>query len=248
MTPRSVFAGRRWQLALTAAALVVGFVLAVQVRTERLIETNLQVTSGRLGEVAYRYRQVEARQAALRGRLAELRREIADEEQQAAAGRAATEALAADLARMRVLSGLTPVHGPGVLVMIADSTRPLKPGEDPNLVLIHYSDVHAVVATLFAAGAEAVAVNDERVVGTTGIACVGTTILCNTRRLAPPYRIEAIGDPHALAAAAMAQGGILDELRAFQFPVTVTVESDVRLSAYTGTFVHQFARPVDAGR
>ncbi len=243
-----MLAAQPWQLALTAVAVVVGFVLGVQVRTERSIETNLQVTSGRLGEVAYRYRQVEARQAALRSRLAELRQEIADEEQQAAAGREATAALAADLAQLRTLSGLTPVHGPGVLVVIADSTRPLKPGEDPNLVLIHYSDVHAVVATLFAAGAEAVAVNGERVVGTTGIACVGTTILCNARRLAPPYRIEAIGDPHVLLAAAVARGGILDELRAFGFPVAVTAESDVRLPAYTGTFVHQFATPVETGR
>ncbi|HLJ58653.1 MAG TPA: DUF881 domain-containing protein [bacterium] len=239
---------RSWQIGLTAVALAVGFVLAVQVRTERSIETSLQVTSGRLGEVAYRYQQAEQRQADLRERLAELRQGIADEEQRAAAGREATAALAADLSRMRTLAGLSAVHGPGVLVTISDSTRALRPGEDPNLVLIHYSDVYAVVAALFAGGAEAVAVNGERVVGTTGISCVGTTILCNARRLAPPYRIEAIGDPHALRTVVTARGGILDELRAFDFPVTVAVESDVRLSAYAGTFVHRFATPVDTGR
>jgi len=239
---------RPWQIGLTAVALAVGFVLAVQVRTERSIETNLQVTSGRLGEVAYSYQQAELRQADLRERLVELRQEIADEEQRAAAGREATAALAAELSRMRTLAGLSPVHGPGVLVTISDSTRALRPGEDPNLVLIHYSDVYAVVAALFAGGAEAVAVNGERVVGTTGISCVGTTILCNARRLAPPYRIEAIGDPHALRTVVTARGGILDELHAFDFPVTVAVESDVRLSAYAGTFVHRFATPVDTGR
>ncbi|HXX38233.1 MAG TPA: DUF881 domain-containing protein [bacterium] len=239
---------RSWQIGLTAVAVVGGFVLAVQVRTEHLIETNLQVTSGRLGEVAYHYRQAEQRQAALRDRLAELRGQIADEEQQAAAGREATAALAASLSEMRTVAGLTPVHGPGVLVVISDSTRPLKPGEDPNLVLVHYSDVHAVVAVLFAGGAEAVAVNGERIVGTTGISCVGTTILANARRLAPPYQIEAIGNPHTLQAAATARGGILDELRAFDFPVTVAAQSDVQLPAYSGTFVHRFAMPLDTGR
>jgi len=238
---------RPWQIALTAVGLVVGFVLAVQVRTERLIEADLQVTSGRLAEVAYRYRQAEERQAVLRDRVAQLRQQIAQEEQEAAAGRDATVSLGADLARVRTLAGLTPVQGPGVLVTLTDSQRALKAGEDPNLVLIHYSDVHAVVATLFAAGAEAVAVNGERVVGTTGISCVGTTILCNARRLAPPYRIEAIGDAPVLRAAVQARGGILDELRAFDFPVAVTMETDLRLPAYTGTFVHRFATPVDKG-
>ena len=239
---------RSWQIGWTAVAVVVGFVLAVQVRTERSIETTLRVSSGRLGEVAYRYRQTEKPQAVLRSRMMALRQEIADEEQQAAADRESTAALAADLSRMRTLVGLTPVYGPGVLVVVSDSTQPLKPGEDPNLVLVHYSDVYAIVATLFAGGADAVAVNGERIVGTTGISCVGTTILCNARRLAPPFRIEAIGDPHALLDAATVPGGILDELRAFDFPVRVTVEGDVRLPAYSGTFVHRFAMPLDTGR
>ncbi len=236
-----------WQVLLCAVAVAVGFGLVVQVRTERSIETSLQVPSGRLGEVAYRYRQAEREDAVLRDQLASLRQDIADEELRAAAGRQATAALGPELARMRALAGLTPVSGPGVRVTITDSNRPLRPGEDPNLVLIHYSDVHAVVATLFAAGAEAVAVNQDRIAGTTGISCVGTTILCNARRLAPPYQIDAIGDPAGLRAAVNARGGILNELRAFDFPVTVELEREIRLPAYTGTFVHQFARPVDKG-
>ncbi len=233
-----------WQIGLTAVALIVGFVLAVQIRTEQSIETGLQVTSGRLGEVAYRYRLAERRQAALRQKIGALRGEIAATERRAAGGRAAAAALAAEMDGMRMLAGLTALHGPGVIVTIADSRRPLRPGEDPNLVLIHYSDVHAVVSALFAAGAEAVAVNGERVVGTTGISCVGTTILCNTRRLAPPYRITAIGDPQALRAAVLARGGILDQLRAFDFPATVTVAGDLRVPAYAGGFEHRYARPL----
>lgn len=235
---------RPWQIGLTAGAVIVGFFLAVQFRTERSIETGLQVTSGRIGEVAYRYRLAEQRQAALRRRIEALRAEIGAEERRAAGGRAAVAGLAADLNETRMLAGLTALHGPGVIVTIADSRRPLRPGEDPNLVLIHYSDVHAVVGALFAVGAEAVAVNDERLVGTTGISCVGTTILCNTRRLAPPYRITAIGDAPTLRAAALARGGILDQLQGFDFPVMVTVAGDLRVPAYAGGFEHRYATPI----
>ncbi len=236
--------GRTWQAGLTAVAVTVGFVLAVQVRTERSIETGLQVTSGRLGEVAYRYRLAERHQAALRREIEDLRRQIAAEEQQAAGGREANSVLAAALDNARTLAGLVPLHGPGIVVTIADSPRPLRSGEDPNLVLIHYSDVYAVVNTLWVAGAEAIAINDERLVGRSGISCVGTTILCNVRRLAPPYRIAAIGDPRALRAAVQARGGILDQLRAFDFPVTVATGRDVRVPAYTGGLGRRYARPI----
>jgi uncharacterized protein YlxW (UPF0749 family) len=114
-------------------------------------------------------------------------------------------------------------------------------------VLIHYSDVRAVVNMLWAAGAEAVAVNDERIIATTGLSCVGTTILCNTRRMAPPYRVVAIGNQDTMMAAAQARGGILDQLRAFEFPVTVTTGTDLLVPAYSGGFVYRYAKPAGTG-
>jgi uncharacterized protein YlxW (UPF0749 family) len=238
---------RGWQVALTAVAVVVGFVFTVQSRTEQSIETGLQVSSGRLGEVAYRYRAEDERQAGMRGQIADLRREIAAEEQRAAAEQRVTATLTDQLQTLRAAAGLTALRGPGVAVTITDSRRPLRPGEDPNLVLIHYSDVRAVVNMLWAAGAEAVAVNDERIISTTGISCVGTTILCNTRRMAPPYRIVAIGDPEGLVAAVQSQSGILAQLRSFEFPVAVTLGTDLVVPAYSGGFVHRYATPIGPG-
>jgi uncharacterized protein YlxW (UPF0749 family) len=238
---------RGWQVALTAVALVIGFIFTVQSRTEHSIETGLQVSSGRLGEVAYRYRAEDERQAGMREQIADLRRQIAAEEQRAAAEQRVTATLTDELQTLRAAAGLTALRGPGVAVTITDSRRPLRPGEDPNLVLIHYSDVRAVVNMFWAAGAEAVAVNDERVISTTGISCVGTTILCNTRRMAPPYRIVAIGDPERLAAAVQSQSGVLAQLRNFEFPVTVTLGTDLVVPAYNGGFVHRYATPVGPG-
>jgi uncharacterized protein YlxW (UPF0749 family) len=237
----------RWQLALTAVAVVVGFIFTVQSRTEQSIETGLQVSSGRLGEVAYRYRAEDERQAGMRREIADLRRAIGAEEQRAAADQRVTATLADQLQTLRAAAGLTALRGPGVIVTITDSRRPLRPGEDPNLVLIHYSDVRAVVNMLWAAGAEAVAVNDERIITTTGLSCVGTTILCNTRRMAPPYRIVAIGNPAGLTAAVQAHTGILAQLRAFEFPVTVTPGAELVVPPYSGGFVHRYATPAGTG-
>lgn len=235
---------RAWQVVLTAVAVVVGFVFSVQSRTEQSIEAGLQSSSGRLGEVAYRYRAEDERQATMRQEIIDLRGQIAAEEQRAASEQRVTASLTHELDELRAEAGLTELRGPGVVVTVTDSRRPLRPGEDPNLVLIHYSDVRAVVNMLWAAGAEAIAVNDERIVSTTGLSCVGTTILCNTRRMAPPYRVVAIGNPDALLAAAQARGGILAQLRAFEFPVTVTAGTDLDVPAYSGGFVYRYAKPV----
>jgi uncharacterized protein YlxW (UPF0749 family) len=131
---------------------------------------------------------------------------------------------------------LTSLEGPGVVVQLSDSTRPPRPGEDPNKTILHYSDIAAVVSELWAAGAEAVAVNGERVVSNTGINCVGTTILCNAKRIAPPYVIAAVGDSGGLLAWLRRPGGTLELLQAFDFPVRVATRNHVAIPAYRGTF------------
>ncbi|MGH2406178.1 MAG: DUF881 domain-containing protein, partial [bacterium] len=132
--------------------------------------------------------------------------------------------------------GLTPLQGPGLIVELNDSTRAPQPGEDPNKTILHYSDIAAVVAELWAAGAEAIAINGERIVSSTGINCVGTTILCNTKRVAPPYVITAIGDPARLRGYLRRPGGGLELLMAFDFPVRVTSRQRVQVPAYRGTY------------
>ncbi len=226
---------------LLAAGLLVGW----QLRAERRIRTSLQIPSQRLEELTFLLQEQARRRDALEAEIAALREQLARYEEAAAQDRGTQEALRRQLQALRLAAGVEPVRGPGVVVELRDSPRPLRPGDDPNLVLVHYTDVQAVIATLWAAGAEAVAVNGERVVSTTGLSCVGTTILCNARRLAPPYVVVAIGDPDALEAALNAESGPLAALRAFQFPVRVSRAQDLRVPAYRGGFAFRFAR---AGR
>ena len=92
------------------------------------------------------------------------------------------------------------MQGPGIVIEIRDSMRSLPAGADPNDVLVHYTDLQSVVNELWAAGAEAVAVNGERFTVRSSIRCIGTTVLVSGRLMAPPFRIQAIGDPGRLAA------------------------------------------------
>lgn len=232
----------RLQLALTVALLAAGLLVTWQLKAERAIRATLRVPSQRLEELAFLLQQRERQRERLEAEIASLRERLARYEEAATRHQGAQRELRRQLEALRVAAGVEPLRGPGMVVELQDSPRPLSPGDDPNLVLVHYTDVQAVVATLWAAGAEAVAVNGERVVSTTGLSCVGTTILCNARQLAPPYVIVALGDPDALAAAVEAESGPLAALRAFGFPVRVTKSEDLRVPAYRGGFQFRFAR------
>ncbi len=236
------FPRKRFQLALTAVFLAAGLLVTWHVRVETSIRANLRIPSQRLEELAFVLREQARYRERLEAEIAVLREQVQRYEEAAIRDQGAQRELRRRLEALRLAAGVEAVRGPGVVVEISDSPRPLQPGDDPNLVLVHYTDLQAVVATLWAAGAEAVAVNGERVVSTTGLSCVGTTILCNARRLAPPYVVVAIGSPEALQTALEGEGGPLAALRAFQFPVRVIKAKEVRVPAYRGGFEFRYAR------
>jgi uncharacterized protein YlxW (UPF0749 family) len=95
------------------------------------------------------------------------------------------------------------------------------------------------------AGAEAVAINDERVVATTSIYCVGSTIMVNDTRLSPPYRVKAIGSPealHAMAVDAAYLGGLRRRVADNGLGLTVDWDEEVAVPAYRGGFTFQYAQ------
>jgi uncharacterized protein YlxW (UPF0749 family) len=112
------------------------------------------------------------------------RRALTDKTQRAAADRAAQ--LAAE-------AGTTALKGRALIVKLSDSSRPQQPSGDAGASLIHDSDLQLVVNALLAAGAEAVSVNDNRIVATSPIRAAGATIVVNFRPLTPPYRVVGIG-------------------------------------------------------
>jgi uncharacterized protein YlxW (UPF0749 family) len=220
-----------------------GFLAVTQIRNELLIREQLRMPSQRLEELGFMLREMERNRAALEQQILQLRSQLQAYEQGAAQGRDQLEVLGRQLERLRALAGQTHVAGPGLIVELDDSPLPLRPGDDPNTVILHYTDLQGVLNDLFAGGAEAVAVNGERIVSLTGVNCVGTTIICNAKRLAPPYRIMAVGPPDEMAAYLERPDGVVQSLRAFSFPVKITKAVRVGVPAYRGSFRFTHARP-----
>ena len=116
-------------------------------------------------------------------------------------GKSATELVYLQLQEAKMNAGLVDVTGPGVRITLDDSSRMIIANDDINLFVIHEEYIRDIFNALWNGGAEAIAVNGQRVMTNTEVFCSGSYIQINGTRQMPPYIIEAIGDTNALNSA-----------------------------------------------
>lgn len=116
------------------------------------------------------------------------------------------------LTEYKIMAGLLPVKGPGVSFTVSDSTKDVPNGTDPAFYIAHDLDLRMLVNELFAAGAEAISINDQRITTTTGIICIGPTVMINGQRVTAPFEFNVIGNPQILTASLEIKGGVIDVL------------------------------------
>ncbi len=118
---------------------------------------------------------------------------------------AALSAMQTRVTALALEAGLTPVRGPGLVVTLTDAQRDANgrfPRDaSPDDLVVHQQDISAVLNALWSAGAEAIQMQDQRLIATSAPRCVGNTLLLNGRTYSPPYTISAIGDVPAMQAA-----------------------------------------------
>jgi uncharacterized protein YlxW (UPF0749 family) len=118
-----------------------------------------------------------------------------------AQGQSASTLAKQQLQEAQMNAGLVGVTGQGVRITLDDSKRAAIGQEDPNNFLIHEQYIREIFNALWNGGAEAIAVNGQRVTTNTEVFCGGSYIQINGTRQMPPYVIEAIGDTNNMSAA-----------------------------------------------
>lgn len=150
------------------------------------------------------------------------------------------------VARIDLAAGRTAVTGSGITVRLTDAPAngPHPAGVGPDDLVVHQQDVQAVINALWAGGAEAMALQDQRVIATTAFRCVGNVLSLGGRLYSPPYEVRAIGDPKALRAALFASPGIrlyLDWVAAVRLGWSVTTSDPLALPGTGGGTELEFA-------
>lgn len=227
-------------LAVVAGALLVSAVLDLRLPA-LLDERELLVE-----QIRTRTAEVDA----LEGRAGGLQQEVTALGADALAG--AGPGVMEQSERLGVAAGATPVTGPGLEITLDDASASQDPvagdvradvEDDEGRVVDR--DVSVVVNGLWAAGAEAVSVNDERLTSLSAIRAAGEAILVNFRALAPPYRIRAVGDTQRMqtAFASSAAGRYLSSIEQnYGVRTSVSVSGDLELPGATGLRLRS-ARP-----
>jgi uncharacterized protein YlxW (UPF0749 family) len=148
-------------------------------------------------------------------------------------------------------AGLKPRTGPGVVVTLSDAPAEVIDATtgDKNLLVVHQQDIEAVVNAMWQGGAQAVVLQGQRVVSTTGIKCEGNSVVIQGVPYPQPYVIEAVGDVGSLTSA-LADDDYLKIYRAQAEDPTIDVGWDLELKdeltapAYDGLLDLSYATPV----
>lgn len=146
------------------------------------------------------------------------------------------------LEELHGLAGFTAVEGPAVQVSLDDSPSAsdpelLAPGTNLEDYLVHQQDVEGVINALWAGGAEAMMVMDQRIISTSTVRCIGSVLFLQGKRYAPPYSVTAIGDTDAMMAA-LDDSAVVRQYRALVDQIglgfELTISEDVTIPSYEG--------------
>jgi uncharacterized protein YlxW (UPF0749 family) len=242
-----------WGTQITILSAILGGLLALSLKTQDRIRGE-QIPSLRPNQFASAYSQLRDDVVDQKKTIADLQTRLNKYQQAAAAESGNAKLLSTDLQRANLMAGLVAVSGPGVVVTLRDSKKaPPRPNEmSPEdyiamtrNYIIHSEDIQAVINELRAAGAEAIAVNDQRVVATTAIRCVGPVVQVNSIPTnGSPVKIKAIGDPDMLVSAMTMASGVQDQYKVTD-PTMFSIDKSkgMTLPAFAGPHAIRYAVP-----
>lgn len=231
-----------WQITLGLALAALGFLVAAQLAAEG---PRVRYTSQERTPLVETVRDLQAQQDQLKQKVLDARAAIQQLEAQGQGGAAVTQQLNEQLQAARVAAGLVAMTGPGLVIQLSDSTLPVPADGNAQDYLVSGTDVLTVVDQLWAAGAEGVAINGERIVISTAIVDIGGSIVVNGAYVAAPYQISAIG-PKTMFDTLTHQPGFVDFVRArgeaFGIGVSYATPDSVDLPAYAGSMNLRYGR------
>ena len=134
-----------------------------------------------------------------------------------------------ELANVNLILGKTDVEGEGITITLRDSSN-----DDGDALTITIDNLNTIINELKMAGAEAISVNEERIINMSDIASINdkSLILINGQRVISPYVIKAIGDSTYLESTLVGKGGSIDELEKLGYDVAVEKSNKITIYKY----------------
>jgi uncharacterized protein YlxW (UPF0749 family) len=219
-----------------------GFLAVMQIR---ILRTGVKYVSfSDIEELTIQTESVLSENLRLSERVSILTTQINDFEDSIESSGNIEAVIADELEYYKIISGAAPLGGPGVIIIVSDSERELLQDENPNNLLVHDLDIEALITDLHEAGAEAIAINGQRVLADiTRVVCNGPTLRINGEFYSQPFIIEAIGNKKFLEAAINAPDKYGHILRQWGLFIEVNTTVYLEIPAYEELVDYQYMKP-----
>lgn len=225
---------RKAYLAMAIVSLALGLMISIQYRSS-FNNTNI-LSSDQWAEMTAQTEHLRNQHDALINERNSLRAKLA------ATGAETQSAVMQELLKQAdIAAGLTPVTGPGIVLCLNDRSNTAPTGEIFRYHIIYYN-LMILVNELKASGADAISLNGERIVATTGISSSGSKMLVNGNPIEAPYKIVAIGKPETLESALKIKDGEAEALASTGVEVTIQRSDNIEIPAFNGSTKYQYAR------
>ena len=240
---------KKKQIALTLGILCVFITLGITIQIKTITSTTNPISSNatvnKLRDEVFKW---EDKYEQIYEELQQAEKQLEIERKKAAENNSEYADLEQELTTSRMLLGVTEVKGKGVIITLEDNLKSMSNLTtliiDPNQLLVHDGDLINIVNILKNAGAEAISINDQRVVNTTAITCDGYVVRINGEKVGAPYTIKAIGSPEYLKGSLdvsgymeqMEEDGVIVEIKKSNTAKSITIPK------YDGLLTHEYIK------
>ncbi len=223
-------------ISIGCVALILTMVMFTQFKTVEHTDI-VAIETMRETELRAEYTSWQEKYQEVETKLQDTRRKIEEYKNQMSSQENATELLKQEVHEAQKNLGYTNVHGEGIVITLEDNSK----------AEIERFDLISLLNELKHAGAEAISINGERIVGNSDIALINNELLNSTmlmihaKRITTPYTVKAIGDRKYLESAITIKNGFLDEMKAYEKDIHYSVEKEIVIEKYDGEMPLDYA-------
>ena len=208
-----------WQIYLAITFILLGLLISTQIQTQNRLDSDLASQS--TSDLTIMIKNLTDRRLQLTEELTEAEFILEVYQEEYLDDSLLLSQLNNDIARLELINGTVPAKGPGITVAVSG-----------NLLA---SDLSVLVNEFWAAGAEAVAINDVRITPYSGFNYIGTStatyLTCGDEILAEPIVLQAVGNGATLERSLTMPGGIADNLEVYQIYLDIQMAEELHLPA-----------------
>ncbi len=237
---------QKFQISMSIVLLILVFAMTWQIKGVRKNNAVQSQISNRIETLQQDYKAELEKNEKLLQQIGELQTDLIKYREQVTESGGAAKILKEELNRAETIAGLTDVSGSGVVVTLKDGSGQTMGNitYDDGYGIVHDSYILTILNELRAAGAEALSLNNERILATSEIRCVGPTVSVNNTKQAAPFEIKAIGNPDTLENALRMPGGAVEQSAFYGVDITIKRSNKLLIKKYTGASTFKYAQEV----